>query len=518
MATTLPDVSVIIPVYNTMPYLTECLDSLLRQSIGPGRMEVVAVDDGSTDGSGRELDRYAALRPGGFKVLKQANSGGPASPCNRALEAARGRYVFFLGSDDYLGEEAMERMVAAADEHGSDVVYAKMAPVNGRAVPIAVFARTVPDMALGSGKLPWALSNTKLFRRAFIERHRLRFMEDLPAFSDQPFTLEAVFRAGRVSVLGDYDYYFAVRRSDESNVTLSSRRVDRLRALVRIMEVTQRFTEPGRIRDSFHLRHLDWEAQLLLDENLLTDTPDERQHLFDGVRRLAVAHLNEAVLPKLRVSRRLRLSHAKAGDLDGLLAVIRYERDHGTPPVVVRGTRAYAGYPCFTAPERTLPDACYDITKPTLRRVAEQQCTVTGVDWADGDLVVRVHSTLPDLAEFGPGAVRSSIGRVVRCAEAAPEGEGSDVEVRVPAAELPLGRTALRLSTSLMEVAGAVEVPGALELPALRHRKGLNLRRLTVERDSTGRLQVAVAPIRPARVAQLRLQRLAHAARGADAS
>ncbi|NEE53439.1 glycosyltransferase, partial [Streptomyces sp. SID8455] len=66
MSTT-PDVSVVVAVYNTMPYLTECLNSLVRQSIGLDRLEIVAVDDGSTDDSGAELDRFAERYPGVVK-------------------------------------------------------------------------------------------------------------------------------------------------------------------------------------------------------------------------------------------------------------------------------------------------------------------------------------------------------------------------------------------------------------------------------------------------------------------
>ena len=78
-----PDVSVIVAVYNTMPYLTECLTSLVGQSIGAGRMQIVAVDDGSTDRSGAELDRFAARHPGLFTVVHQRQlrrSGRPVQP------------------------------------------------------------------------------------------------------------------------------------------------------------------------------------------------------------------------------------------------------------------------------------------------------------------------------------------------------------------------------------------------------------------------------------------------------
>src|SRR5690242_3418678 len=104
-----PDVTVVTAVYNTMPYLTECLTSLVEQTIGLDRLEVVAVDDGSTDDSLKELERFASLYPGTVKVLRQPNSGGPAAPSNKALDAATGRYVFFIGSDDRLAPFALER-------------------------------------------------------------------------------------------------------------------------------------------------------------------------------------------------------------------------------------------------------------------------------------------------------------------------------------------------------------------------------------------------------------------------
>nr|WP_037887320.1 glycosyltransferase family 2 protein [Streptomyces viridochromogenes] len=115
-----PDVSVIIGAYNAMPYLTRCVTSVMEQTIGYDRIELIAVDDGSTDGTGAELDRLAQEFPGVMRVVHQANSGGPSAPRNAGLELARGRYVFFLDADDHLGPQALERMVAMADANGSE--------------------------------------------------------------------------------------------------------------------------------------------------------------------------------------------------------------------------------------------------------------------------------------------------------------------------------------------------------------------------------------------------------------
>ena len=120
-----PDVSVVIPTFNTLPYLHACLTSVVDQTLGMDRMEIVAIDDGSTDGGAEVLDQYAATHPA-FTVLHQPNSGGPAAPCNRGLEIATGRYAFFLGADDYLGTDALRRLVEAADAWESDVIFGRV--------------------------------------------------------------------------------------------------------------------------------------------------------------------------------------------------------------------------------------------------------------------------------------------------------------------------------------------------------------------------------------------------------
>lgn len=91
-------VSVIVPVYNVAPWLEECLDSALGET---GNIEVVCVDDGSTDDSGAILDAYAAKSGGRMKVLHKAN-GGVSSARNAALKMATGDWIMFLDGDDVL--------------------------------------------------------------------------------------------------------------------------------------------------------------------------------------------------------------------------------------------------------------------------------------------------------------------------------------------------------------------------------------------------------------------------------
>ncbi len=113
-------VSVIVPVYNTSKYLPECLDSLVRQSIGLDSIQVVVVDDGSTDGSGEIVGTYAERYPDNFVCLSQANAGQGAAR-NFALMYCEGEYVGFMDSDDYADESMYEAMYAAAKEARADI-------------------------------------------------------------------------------------------------------------------------------------------------------------------------------------------------------------------------------------------------------------------------------------------------------------------------------------------------------------------------------------------------------------
>lgn len=111
-----PDVSIVIPVYNVEKYLGECLDSVLRQTLKA--IEVVCVDDGSTDGSPRILADYAAKDPR-IRVVTQQNAGLSAAR-NAGMDAATGEYVCFIDSDDWIADDAMEKCLSTCKNASLD--------------------------------------------------------------------------------------------------------------------------------------------------------------------------------------------------------------------------------------------------------------------------------------------------------------------------------------------------------------------------------------------------------------
>ena len=124
-------VSVVVPVYNPGKHLEPCIDSLLRQSMPADRLELIFVDDGSTDESPGRLDRLAAEHAH-VHVVHQEASGWAGKPRNTGLQVATGDYVQFVDQDDWLGDEALERLHAYAVANDADVVLGKMVGVGGR--------------------------------------------------------------------------------------------------------------------------------------------------------------------------------------------------------------------------------------------------------------------------------------------------------------------------------------------------------------------------------------------------
>lgn len=112
------EITVVIPVYNVSAYLRKCVDSVIAQTFKD--YEIILVDDGSTDNSGEICDEYANKYPF-ISVIHQENKGlGGAR--NTGIEAAKGKYIYFLDSDDYIHSELLEICYSKAEENNYDMV------------------------------------------------------------------------------------------------------------------------------------------------------------------------------------------------------------------------------------------------------------------------------------------------------------------------------------------------------------------------------------------------------------
>lgn len=376
-----PDVTVIIPAYNAMPYCTATLELVFAQTMPQERIEIITVENGSTDGTGDELERLAVGRPN-MKVYHQPNSGSPASPRNRALGLATGRYIFFLDADDRLNTESLERMVRVADEQGSDIVLGRQVGAGGRRPPRSMFTHTQLSTDVFHSRAWWFMNPMKLFRRAFIEELGLRFPEDHRFAEDQPFSGQAYLAARVISILADYDYLYFVWRDDGGNITLSNISVEaRLENLQVMFDLVSSSVEAGPNRNllltfQFEIEVFDTvRAMALCGDAVVAREAFDRLvgwmhelYSFEAVSNLSPAH---------RIAYALLVNR----DYDRLMLFMEHVLSDPAWSIHHEGDRVFADYPYFRDASAAVPDECYDVTA---RIRAQHRLDVA--EWRGGEL------------------------------------------------------------------------------------------------------------------------------------
>jgi len=318
-------VSAIVPVYNPGPHMDDCVRSLLRQSLAPRDYEVILVDDGSTDGTGERLDALAAEHPH-VRVEHIPNSGWPSRPRNVGLELARGEYVYFVDNDDWLGPEALARLHATATRDGADVVVGKVVG-HGKFVARELFRANRSGVTLEWEPLLRLLTPHKLFRRALLDEHGIRFPDDGRQLEDHVFVVHAYFHACAISILADYPCYHWVLRDRDTNASFSRFEPGPYYARVReILDLVDEHTEPGPLRDRLYAHWYRGKGLWRLQgSGYLRRSPEQADALYEEVRRLAVERFGPAVDEHLPPFARLRSRLVRGGDRAAVDALARFE-------------------------------------------------------------------------------------------------------------------------------------------------------------------------------------------------
>lgn len=320
-----PRVSVVVPVYNPGHLIERCIDSILGQSLAAEEYEAIFVDDGSTDETPGRLDALAA-RHRNVRVIHQANSGWPGGPRNVGIDAARGEYIFFLDNDDALGPEALERMHALAVRNDADIVVGKMTG-HGRSVARQPFRESRDRATLADSPLVDSLTPHKLFRRAFLVDHGLRFPEGRRRLEDHVFVLNAYFAARVISVLADYVCYYHYARPDRSNASLGPFDPPYYYGFLReVLGIVEAHTEPGPFRDSLLQRFARVELlDRLRGRRFLEHPPEYQAALLAEIRAVIGEHIPPSVDDLLAPHYRIRLTLVRAGRLDLIVAFAEAE-------------------------------------------------------------------------------------------------------------------------------------------------------------------------------------------------
>ena len=206
-----PLISVIIPVYNVEKYLRECVDSVLNQTYD--NFEIILIDDGSTDSSGKICDEYAC-NDARITVVHKEN-GGLSSARNAGAEKASGKYIYYLDSDDYIDNETFSSLVKNAEENSSDIVFFSAFSFidgGGEAKQNYVYkneyktdsGRNVFDRLIKNGEFHSAVP-LLFFKNEFIKKNGLSFIDGM-YHEDMIYTFEAFMSASCVSYINECFY------------------------------------------------------------------------------------------------------------------------------------------------------------------------------------------------------------------------------------------------------------------------------------------------------------------------
>jgi glycosyltransferase involved in cell wall biosynthesis len=190
-------------VFNAEVTLPETLASIEHDLALPKDydLEVIAVDDGSTDQSLDILDKWKTRLP--LQILKLPHSGSPAGPRNHGIEISTGDYVFFLDADDVLLPGGLAAAVDFATQNNSDVVVPRLKSLDGRGVPRGMFSENRSRVTLEDSRIYWALNPMKLVKRSLLVENNIRFDESLKRDEDQPFVFRSYLASEKISVLAD---------------------------------------------------------------------------------------------------------------------------------------------------------------------------------------------------------------------------------------------------------------------------------------------------------------------------
>lgn len=202
----------------------------------------------------------------------------------------------YVDNDDWLGDEALERMYRYGVENEADVVIGKMAG-KGRPVPVELFRVNRPRASVSNAPLMDSLTPHKMFRREFLESNGIRFREGRRRLEDHVFVVETYLRAANISVLSDYLCYYHIKREDASNAGFQ--RFDPAGYygnLREALDIVEKYTEPGALRDSLFRRWLRNEmVERLRGKRLLSLPEDYRQEIFTAIRGVVTERFGPGV-------------------------------------------------------------------------------------------------------------------------------------------------------------------------------------------------------------------------------
>jgi CDP-glycerol glycerophosphotransferase len=395
---TAPQISVVVPFFNNEDLLGDCLASIAAQTFTD--LEVIMVDDGSSDGSAAVAAARAAADPR-FSLLRVPN-GGPGSARNRGIERASGRYLAFVDADDALPPHAYERMLDALAASGSDFVSGNVQRIGPLGITqSALHARAIKGRRTGThiSRTPALFYDVsvwnKLFRRSFWDQAGLTFPEGM-VWEDLQAMTRAHVLARAVDVIPDPIYYWRERGTGALSITQSRTEIsnyrDRITALL-VIDAFLRGRRPSRLVRQHQHKALVNDIWLYVGE-LPRTTPEFRAEFMVLTRRY-LDQVDRRVFRRLPSPHRLAYYLIGADRAGDLMELVMWSADQPikTIPVIREHGRIRADLPLRGDPRRRPPGRLY---RPHWREL-DPFVRVEQVGWDGARMVIEGCAFVPSV-------------------------------------------------------------------------------------------------------------------------
>lgn len=393
-------VSVIVPIYNVAEYLQECLDSLVRQTID--QLEVIMVDDGSTDMSGTIAKSYEDKYENFFYYLKE--NGGLGNARNYGIQFVHGDYIIFLDSDDIVPDDAYEAMYNKAIETGNDMVVGDVQRFDSRHIFNSGLHRKAFRDAYDFTTIletPELIYDTtswnKLIKFSFWKEHDFKFPEKI-LYEDIPVTMPLHFYANAVSVINKIVYLWRTRDGANKSITQNRTEMKNFDDRVKIMKMVDRFYKEN-VKDdhSLYMKDYKWMAvdlKLYIQEMLTAD--DEFINYAMETIRNYIKEFRKDSFDALPAIDRMKYYLISKNKKKRLLELLQYEKTTYNILKIkkkkVDGKVKYIG--CF--PFNDFPDEYYDMTSEL--NLYPETRELQDVHWEGSTLYLKGYSFIKRLS------------------------------------------------------------------------------------------------------------------------
>lgn len=323
-----PKISIIVPIYNVESYVEDSLNCLVNQTF-IDNIEVLMIDDGSTDNSRYIIEKYA-LDYDNFYAFHKENEG-PAITRNYAMSLAKGEYIQFFDADDYITPTACEKLYNLAKKNNSDIVTSYSMRLRKYNITESVYFKKsfkdikedINDVNLENyPNFLWDLMLwNKLYKKEFIEKNDLKFINENRFYTDGPFALKAYSLAEKISLSRATFYYWRIRENKNLSATQQHFKIKNFKDRLKNLSLSKKILEESNFNDEIkEILYLKWLSHDLELHYSNFNQYDKKFHLeiIEETNKL-IDNIPNTVKEKLNSYQKIIYKMVENKDIDGLI-------------------------------------------------------------------------------------------------------------------------------------------------------------------------------------------------------